>query len=119
MIRQQLQSSFGIFSLKGIDTYRADRKPDSASQRSIGSEQQWCFPSCAFRFWKRDKVYPLTSITEAARRDDLWTGPAPGVAKMVLSLHQNSPIMKNLDPIPGNGGSSFAPVAHPGLAQYC
>jgi hypothetical protein len=35
MIRQQLQSSLGIFSLKGIDPYRADRKPDSASERPI------------------------------------------------------------------------------------
>ncbi len=28
------------------------------------------------------------------------------VAKMVLSLHENSAIMKDLDPIPGSGGSS-------------
>jgi len=35
MFRQQLQSSLGIFSLEGVDTYRADRKPDRASERSI------------------------------------------------------------------------------------
>jgi hypothetical protein len=35
MIRQQLQSGLGIFSRKGIDTYRANRKPDSASEGSI------------------------------------------------------------------------------------
>jgi hypothetical protein len=35
MFRQQLQCSLGIFSLKGIDTYRANRKPDRASERSI------------------------------------------------------------------------------------
>src|SRR5713101_8355063 len=35
MIRQQLQSSLGISSLKGIDTYGANGKPDSTSERSI------------------------------------------------------------------------------------
>jgi hypothetical protein len=35
MFRQQLQSSLGIPSREGIDTYRANRKPDSASDRSI------------------------------------------------------------------------------------
>jgi hypothetical protein len=35
MFRQQLQSSFSITSREGIDTYRANRKPDSASEHSI------------------------------------------------------------------------------------
>jgi hypothetical protein len=35
MIRQQLQSGLGIFSRKGIDTYRANRKPDGTSEGSI------------------------------------------------------------------------------------
>jgi hypothetical protein len=35
MFRQQLQSSLGISSREGIDTYRANRKPDGASERSI------------------------------------------------------------------------------------
>jgi hypothetical protein len=35
MVRQQLQSSLGISSPKGVDTYRANRKPDRASERSI------------------------------------------------------------------------------------
>ena len=35
MFRQQVQSSLGISSREGIDTYRANRKPDRASERSI------------------------------------------------------------------------------------
>jgi hypothetical protein len=35
MVRQQLQSSLGISSFKGIDTYGTNRKPDSASKRSL------------------------------------------------------------------------------------
>ena len=35
MVRQQLQSSLGISSFEGIDTHRTNRKPDSASKRSL------------------------------------------------------------------------------------
>lgn len=35
MVRQQLQSSLGVFSLVGINTYWANRKPDRTSDRSI------------------------------------------------------------------------------------
>jgi hypothetical protein len=35
MFRQQVQSSLGISSREGIDTYRANRKPDCASERSM------------------------------------------------------------------------------------
>ena len=35
MSRQQLQSGLGIFPRKGIDTYSANRKPDSTSEGSI------------------------------------------------------------------------------------
>src|SRR5262245_44551626 len=35
MIFQQPQCSFGIASLKGIDTYGANRKPDGAGHESI------------------------------------------------------------------------------------
>jgi hypothetical protein len=35
MVRQQRQSRLGIFSLEVVKTYRANRKPDGASERSI------------------------------------------------------------------------------------
>jgi hypothetical protein len=35
MVRQQLQSTLGISSPKGVKTYRAHGKPDRASERSI------------------------------------------------------------------------------------
>ena len=35
MVHQQLQRTLGIFSLKGVKTYRAHRKPDRASERSL------------------------------------------------------------------------------------
>jgi hypothetical protein len=35
MVRQQLQCRLGISPLKGVDTYRANRKPNRASGRSI------------------------------------------------------------------------------------
>jgi hypothetical protein len=35
MRRQQLQGSFGIFSLKAIQSHRANRKPDIAGENSV------------------------------------------------------------------------------------
>lgn len=35
MVRQQLQGSLGVFALKVVDTYGADRKPNAARKHAI------------------------------------------------------------------------------------
>lgn len=56
MIRQQFQCSLGVLSLIGIETYRANRKPNSASERAI------CFPSL-------NLVNPVRSDSLALNKD--------------------------------------------------
>ena len=59
MVRQQLQSSLGISSREGIDTYRANREPDRASERSL------LFPALYF-------VNPVSSDRLALNKDGVF-----------------------------------------------
>ena len=75
MVRQQRQSRLGIFSLKVVETYRTNRKPDCASERSI------CF------FPSLDFVYPVSSDRLVLNNDGDFHSGVPSVSGERKSYH--------------------------------
>jgi hypothetical protein len=67
MVRQQLQSSLGISSFKDVETYRTNRKPDRASERSI-------FFSSLYL------VYPVSSDRLALNKNSVVHNDVPSVS---------------------------------------
>jgi hypothetical protein len=79
MVRQQSQSRLGIFSLEVVETYRANRKPDCASERSI------CF------FPSLDFVYPVSSDRLVLNNDgDFHSGVPPFLKRARITVYYMS-----------------------------